>query len=401
MQSTRKITNSIYYIGGSDRRIELFENAYPVPEGITYNSYVIDDEKIAVLDTVDSSISALFFENLDSVLEGRTPDYVIVNHMEPDHCATLGDLALRYPSMQIVCNAKTKGLIAQFFPKLKIADERFVLVKEGDSLSLGEHELHFYMAPMVHWPEVMVTYESTEKILFSADAFGTFGASKGGIFADEEGFSEEDFAEARRYYTNIVGKYGVQVLALLKKAAGLEIQYLCPLHGPVWRESISTFIEKYQLWASYTPEEKGVLVAYASIYGGTENAAEILANALSARGVKNIRLFDVSKTHPSYLVSESFRMSHLVFASVTYNNGIFPAMETLLLDLKAHALKNRTVALIQNGSWAPQSGKHMSEILSSMQNMEVVEPLVTVRSTVKDDSFTEIQNLADAIAQTL
>lgn len=401
MQTFRNITDDILFIGGSDRRIALFENAYPVPEGITYNSYVILDEKIAILDTVDASVSTLFFDNLEAALGERMPDYVVVNHMEPDHCATLGELLLRYPELKVVCNAKTKTMIAQFFPKAKIDDAQYVLVKEGESLSLGKHELQFYMAPMVHWPEVMVTYDATDKVLFSADAFGTFGASKGGLFADENGFSEADFSEARRYYTNIVGKYGVQVLALLKKAAGLDIQYLCPLHGPVWRENIGTFIEKYTLWASYTPEEKGVMIAYASIYGGTENAAEILASELSKRGVRNVEIFDASKTHPSYLVSEAFRMSHLVFASVTYNNDMFPAMETLLLDLKAHMLKNRTVGLIQNGSWAPQSGKHMTEILSSMTNMDVREPLVTLRSTVKEENLTELQALADEIAKSL
>ncbi len=401
MQTFRNITDNILFIGGSDRRIALFENAYPVPEGITYNSYVILDEKIAILDTVDASVSTLFFDNLEAALGERMPDYVVVNHMEPDHCATLGELLLRYPELKIVCNAKTKTMIAQFFPKAKIDDAQYVLVKEGESLSLGKHELQFYMAPMVHWPEVMVTYDATDKVLFSADAFGTFGASKGGLFADENGFSEADFSEARRYYTNIVGKYGVQVLALLKKAAGLDIQYLCPLHGPVWRENIGAFIEKYTLWASYTPEEKGVMIAYASIYGGTENAAEILASELSKRGVRNVEIFDASKIHPSYLVSEAFRMSHLVFASVTYNNDMFPAMETLLLDLKAHMLKNRTVGLIQNGSWAPQSGKHMTEILSSMTNMDVREPLVTLRSTVKEENLTELKALADEIAKSL
>lgn len=401
MQTFRNVTEDIFFIGGNDRRIELFENAYPVPEGITYNSYVIMDEKIAILDTVDASISALFIDNLEAVLGDRQPTYVVVNHMEPDHCATLSELLLRYPELKIVCNAKTKTMIAQFFPKMQLDDAQYVLVKEGETLSLGKHELQFFMAPMVHWPEVMVTYDATDKALFSADAFGTFGASKGGLFADENGFSEADFAEARRYYTNIVGKYGTPVLTLLKKAAGLDIQYLCPLHGPVWRENIGAFIEKYTLWASYAPEEKGVLIAYASIYGGTQNAAEVLATELSKRGVRNVEIFDVSKTHPSYLVSEAFRMSHLVFASVTYNNELFPAMETLLLDLKAHMLKDRTVALIQNGSWAPQSGKRMSEILSSMSNMVVRQPLVTIRSTVKEENLTELQTLAEELAKSL
>lgn len=395
MYCTRKITDDISYIGGSDRRLALFENIYPVPNGISYNAYFIDDEKTAILDTVDKAVSELYLENVEAMLHGRAPDYVIVNHMEPDHCAALGELCARYPALQIVCTAKAAALIGQFYNTDLAA--RCVQVKEGDTLSLGRHTLAFYTAPMVHWPEVMVTYDQTEHILFSADAFGTFGALGGSIFADETGFCKADFAEARRYYANIVGKYGPQVLALLKKAAGLTIDYICPLHGPIWRKDIGVFVEKYQKWASYTPEEKAVLIAYASIYGGTQNAAEILAAKLADRGVTNLAVYDVSCIHPSYLVSEAFRCSHLVFASSTYNNGIFTNMETLLLDLQAHALKNRTVALMENGSWAPQSGKLMRELLASMKDTKLLEESVSLRSTVKPDDLTKIDALADAL----
>lgn len=398
MYCIRKITEDITYIGGSDRRLALFENVYPIPNGVSYNAYFIDDEKTAVLDTVDKSVSALLFENIAHVLGSRTLDYVIVNHMEPDHAATLEELVLRYPQVKIVCNTKSAAMMQQFFSF--DADAHTVLVKEGDTLSLGKHTLSFYMAPMVHWPEVMVTYDETEKVLFSADAFGTFGALNGNIFADELPNDATDFSEARRYYTNIVGKYGAQTLALLKKAAGLDIQLLCPLHGPVWRKDIAVFVEKYLSWGAYEPEQKGVLIVYGSVYGGTQNAAEILAAKLSEKGVPAV-LYDASVTHVSYLVSEAFRYSHLIFAAATYNNDIFTPVETLLTDLKAHALRNRTVGLIQNGSWAPQSGKKMREILESMQNMTVLPETVTVRSTVKEESLTEIDALCGALIASL
>lgn len=398
MYCIRKITDDITYIGGSDRRLALFENVYPIPNGVSYNAYFIDDEKNAVLDTVDKSVSALFFENIAHILGSRTLDYVIVNHMEPDHAATLEELVLRYPQVKIVCNAKSAAMMKQFFSF--DADAHTVLVKEGDTLSLGKHTLSFYMAPMVHWPEVMVTYDETEKVLFSADAFGTFGALNGNIFADELPNNTADFSEARRYYTNIVGKYGAQTLALLKKAAGLDMHLLCPLHGPVWRKDIAAFVEKYLTWGAYVPEQKGVLIVYGSVYGGTQNAAEILAAKLSEKGVPAV-LYDASVTHTSYLVSEAFRYSHLVFAAATYNNDIFTPVETLLTDLKAHALRNRTVGLIQNGSWAPQSGKKMREILESMQNMTVLPETVTVRSTVKEESLTEIDALCGALIASL
>lgn len=398
MYCVRKITEDIYFVGGSDRRLSLFENMYPIPNGVTYNAYFIDDAKTAVVDTVDKAVGDLFFENVEHLLGGRALDYVVVNHMEPDHCATLGALCEKHPETKIICSAKAAGLIAQFF-KADLED-RIEQKKEGETLDLGKHTLTFYAAPMVHWPEVTVAYEKTSGILFSADAFGTFGATDGCLFADEADFGEAEYAEARRYYANIVGKYGAQTTALLKKAAGLDIKMLCPLHGPIWRKDFGKFIEKYQLWGAYTPEEQGVLIAYGSVYGGTQNAAEILAAKLAEKGVK-VKLYDVSVTHPSYLVAEAFRFSHIVFASSTYNNGIFTPMETLLLDLKAHMLKNRTVALVQNGSWAPQSGKLMREILDGMQNITVLEETVNLRSTVKENNLAEIDALCAALRATM
>ena len=396
MYCTQKITSDLTWVGASDRRLALFENAYPIPKGISYNAYVASDEKTVLLDTVDKAVAEQFFENLEHVLAGRGLDYVIVNHMEPDHCATLGDLLRRYPGVTVVGNAKTLTMIGQFFDCDLTG--RILTVKEGESLCTGRHTFTFYMAPMVHWPEVMVTYDSADKALFSADAFGTFGALNGNLFADEVNFKEIRAEDARRYYANIVGKYGVQVQALLKKAAGLDIALLCPLHGPVWRQDIGWFVEKYQKWSTWTPEDRTALIVYGSIYGHTQNAAEILANALAQRGVKGITLYDAAETDLSELVSEAFRCSHIVLASATYNGGIFTPMETLLLDLKAHALQNRTVALIENGTWSAQSGRQMGDILSSMKNMTVLEGTVSLKSSVKEVQREELEALADALA---
>ena len=356
MYCIKKIKDDLFWVGGTDRRLTLFENAFPIPRGVSYNAYVLKDEKTVLFDTVDNAIGDQLFENLEAVLEGRTLDYVIVNHMEPDHASTLSEVVRRYPEVKIVCNAKTVAIIKQFF-EFDI-DSRAVIVKENDTFCTGKHTYTFVMAPMVHWPEVMVTYDMTDKILFSADAFGTFGAMNGNIFADEVNFERDWLDDARRYYTNIVGKFGTSVQTLLKKAAGLDIQMICPLHGPVWRENISWYVDKYLTWSSYAPEERAVMIAYGSIYGNTENAANILACRLADRGVRNIAVYDVSSTHPSVLVSEAFRCSHLVFASVTYNGGIFTNMERVLGDLKAHALQNRTVALMENGSCKADEGNH-------------------------------------------
>ena len=396
MYCTRSITNDLYWLGASDRRLALFENAYPIPRGISYNAYLLLDEKTVLLDTVDLSVGELFFENLDHLLQDRKLDYVVVNHVEPDHCATLGALLRRHPETQVVGNAKTLTMIGQFFSSSMA--ENALVVKEGDVLSTGRHELTFVMAPMVHWPETMATYDKTDKVLFSADPFGTFGAMSGNLFADEMNFEKDWLDDARRYYTNIVGKYGPQVQNLLKKAAGLDIQYLCPLHGPIWRKDAAWFIEKYQRWSTYTPEERGVVIAYGSVYGHTENAAAILANRLSEKGVRNIAMYDVSNTHPSVLVSEAFRCSHLVVASATYNNGIFTPMETMLMDLKAHNLQNRTVAVIENGSWAPQAGKLIRSCFEGMKNITVLDQGVTLKSSVKEEQREALEALADQLA---
>ena len=399
MHCVKKVTDDLYWIGGSDRRLALFENVYQIPRGVSYNSYVLLDEKTVLLDTVDASISGLFFENLEYVLNGRTLDYLIVNHMEPDHCAVIGDVVRRYPDVKLVCNAKTVPMLKQFF-NFPVED-RTVIVKEMDTLCTGKHTFAFVMAPMVHWPEAMVSYDTVDKILFSADGFGTFGAINGNLFADEVNFERDWLDDARRYFINIVGKYGVQVQNLLKKAATLEIKMICPLHGPVWRENLGWFIEKYDTWSSYKPEDQAVMIAYASIYGNTENAAEILASKLADKGVKNIAMYDVSVTDPSVIVSESFRCSHLVFAAPSYNGGIFTKMETVLSELKAHSLQNRTVAIMENGTWAPVAGRQMREIFAGMKNIELLEEGVTIRSAVKEAQEASLEALAEKIASSL
>ena len=399
MYCVNNIKNDIYYVGGNDRRLALFENVFPLSKGVSYNSYLVMDEKTVLLDTVDKAISDIFLENIAHVLGERTLDYIIVNHMEPDHCALLAELVLRYPEVKIIATSKAIGMIKQFF-NFDI-DSRAITVGEGDTFSSGKHNFVFATAPMVHWPEVMVTYDSTDKILFSADAFGTFGALSGNIFADEVNFERDWLDEARRYYTNIVGKYGMPVQTVLKKAAKLDIEMICPLHGPIWRENLGWFIEKYQKWSSYTPEDNAVMIAYGSIYGNTERAAEILASELAKRGVKNISVYDVSSTHPSTIVSESFRCSHLVFMSATYNGGIFPCMETALLDIKAHALQNRTIAFAENGSWAATSGKQMRELLEGLKNITVLENTLSIKSSLKEDQLETIANMADEIVASL
>ncbi|NLT64779.1 MAG: FprA family A-type flavoprotein [Clostridiales bacterium] len=399
MHCTKRITDDIIWLGVSDRRLAMFENAFPIPRGVSYNSFLIKDEKTVLLDTVDKAVSGRFFENLAFALEGRALDYIIVNHMEPDHCATLGEIILRHPNVRIVVNAKTLVMIKQFFDF--DIDSRAVIVKEGDTLATGRHTLSFYTAPMVHWPEVMVTYDAADKVLFSADAFGTFGAISGNIFADEVDFEADWLPDARRYYANIVGKYGTQVTALLTKASALEIDIICPLHGPVWRQNIGWYLDKYKKWAAWEPEEKGLVIAYASIYGNTENAADILASKLADRGIKNIAMYDVSAVHPSYILADCFRFSHIVFASSTYNGGIFPNMETLLLDIKAHLLQNRTMAFMENGTWVPMSAKLMKELISPLKNTTVLDNTVTIKSSLKPAQEAELESLADVICSTL
>ena len=395
MHCTRKVNDNLIWVGADDRRLFCFEGVYGVPDGVSYNSYLLLDEKTVLFDTVDKAVFEVFFENVAHALGGRKLDYLVISHMEPDHASTLEGLLLRYPEVRILCNAKEKGMLAQFF--LKDYSDRIDLVKEGDVFSAGKHELTFFMAPMVHWPEVMMTYDRTDKILFSADAFGTFGALNGRLFADEADFFTENLSEARRYYTNIVGKYGPQVQAALKKAAALEIAAVCPLHGFVWRKDFEKYLEKYQLWSTYAPEENSVMLAYASVYGHTENAANILAALLCERGVK-VRMYDTSVTPASYIVSDAFRCSHLVFAATTYNNGVFVTMENLLHDLAAHNLQNRKVAIIENGSWAPASGKLMRELIAPMKNTEFVADNITLKSALAAGQEEALAALADVIA---
>lgn len=394
MHCIRKVTDDLLWIGASDRQHPCFEAALPIPKGMSFNSYLLLDEKTVLFDTVDRAVQAQFFENLEYALDGRALDYVFVHHMEPDHAATLGDLMLRHPEATIVCSGKSVNMIRQFH---STDPKGAVLVNEGDVLSTGRHHFTFYNAPMVHWPEVIVSYDSTDQILFSADAFGTFGALNGVLFADEVDFDRDWLDESRRYYSNVVGKYGPQVLSLLSKTAKLDIQMICPLHGPVWRKNLDYMLGKYAKWAAYEPEAQGVLIAFASVYGGTETAANILACRLAELGVP-VDMYDVSVTHYSYVLSDLFKYSHIVFASTTYNNGIFTSMENLLHDVAHHNLQNRKVALIQNGSWAPSSGKLMSQILSEMKNIEILEAPITLKSALAPGQDQELEALARVLA---
>lgn len=397
MHSTRKVKDDLIYVGGSDRRLSRFENLFPIPKGVSYNSYVLLDEKTVLFDTADESISRQYIENVVHALNGRPLDYMVVQHMEPDHCAMIDDMLRRYPEAKMVCSAKAVGMYAQFYGTDVAA--RALVVKEGDKLSTGEHTLHFVMAPMVHWPEVMVTYDEKDKILFSADAFGSFGALAGNIFDDEITFDTTWMNDARRYYTNIVGKYGVQVQTLLKKAASLDIEMICPLHGPIWHKDLGLLLEKYQKWSTYEPEDKTVMIAYATMYGNTENAANVLAGMLADKGVKNIAMYDVSETDVSELVAESFRCSHLVLAAPTYNSGIQPKMEAYLSDIKALNLQNRTVAVIDNGTWAATAGKQMIGMLEGMKNMTILENTISIKSALAENQLGALEALADELAK--
>ena len=399
MYNIRNITEDLIYLGCSDRRLALFESAYPVKDGISYNSYLLKDEKTVLFDTVDKACAEQFYENLEAGLAGRKLDYVIVQHMEPDHCALLSEVVSRYPEVKIVCTVKTVAMIKQFF-NFDI-DSRAQVVKEGDILNTGSHELQFIMAPMVHWPEVMVTYDKIAKILFSADAFGSFGAINGNLYDDEVNWECDYLSEARRYYTNIVGKYGMQVQMLLKKAAGLDINMICPLHGLIIRKNIGLFVEKYDKWSTYTPEENSVLIAYTSVYGGTESAVNLLAAKLADKGVKNIKMFDVSMTHPSFVLAEAFKYSHIVLATTTYNAGIFESMDAFLRILETHNLQNRKYVLIQNGSWAPTCGKQMREILEKIKGSEILDDAICIKSTMKDEQFVQMDNVVNTIVNNL
>lgn len=399
MHCFRKVTNDLYWVGGSDRRLELFENLFPIPRGVSYNSYLLLDEKTVLFDTVDNSIGRQFLDNITALLNGRALDYLVVNHMEPDHCSMIADLMLRYPDMQIIGNAKTFPMIRQFYA-LNL-DSKTIAVKEGDTFSSGTHTFRFLMAPMVHWPEVMLTYDETDKVLFSADAFGTFGALNGAIFNDEIDFDRDWLDDARRYYTNIVGKYGMQVQNVLKKASALDIRFICPLHGPIWRNNLAYLLEKYDIWSSYRPEVKGVMIAYASMYGNTENLANVLACKLADAGITNLTIHDVSRSDVSELIADSFKYSHIVLASPTYNGGVYPAMSNLLEDMNALGIKNRTVAVLGNGTWAPTSAKLMEARLAEMKGMTLLTENFAVKSALQDDQLEDLDELCAKIAETL
>ena len=398
MHCVRKVTEDLFWVGGNDKRLHLFENIHPIEDGVSYNSYLLLDEKTVLFDTADWSVGRQFIENVEYVLDGRKLDYMVINHMEPDHCASMEEIILRYPDVKIVSTEKSLMLMHQFNYTV---DENFIQVAEGDTMSFGKHNVVFVEAPMVHWPEAMVTFDTTDGVLFSADAFGSFKSLDGALFADEVDFDGEWINEARRYYTNIVGKYGPEVMDLLKKAQTIDIKIICPLHGPVWRKDIGYILDKYIHWATYTPEEKGVLLCYASMYGNTENAAHILATKLHEKGMHKVHMYDVSKTHVSYLIGEAFKYSHLALLSVTYNLNVFPAMENFVQDMKRLNLQKRVVAVVENGSWAPQASVLINETLDEMKQMTVLNEEVSVLSSVSKMTESELDSLADSIIESM
>lgn len=398
MHCVRKVLDDLYWVGADDHRLALFENIHPIPRGVSYNSYLLLDEKTVLFDTADWAVGRQFLENVQYVLNGRPLDYLVINHMEPDHGASIEEILLRYPEVKIISTEKAVMLMHQFrFP----IDGKTEIVKEGDTRCFGAHTVTFVEAPMVHWPEAMVTYDTTNGVLFAADAFGSFGALDGKLFNDEVNFDRDWIDDARRYYTNIVGKYGPHVQALLKKASGIDIKMICPLHGPVWRTDLGYLIDKYDKWSRYEPEEKGVLIVYASMYGNTENAARILATKLVEKGLTNIAVYDVSNTHVSYLISESFRYSHIVLASVTYNLGMYPLMHNYLMDMKALNLQKRKVAIMENGSWAVKSGTRMQDFLEGMKQMEVLDTKLTISSALRDENLEEMDAFAERILESV
>ncbi|MCQ5131347.1 FprA family A-type flavoprotein [Butyricicoccus faecihominis] len=397
MYCVRNVTEDLYWVGGNDRRLHLFENIHPIPRGVSYNSYLLLDEQTVLFDTVDWSACRQFLENIEHVLAGRKLDYLVINHMEPDHGASIEEILLRYPETRVISTEKAFMLMRQFGFHV---DGRMEEVKEGDTRTFGSHTVTFVAAPMVHWPEAMVTFDTTNGVLFAADAFGSFGALDGKLFADEVNFDRDWIDDARRYFTNIVGKYGPHVQLLLGKAAGIldQIKFICPLHGPVWRKDLGYFIDKYDHWSRYEPEEQGVMIAYASMYGNTEAAANALATKLCEKGMTNVVMYDVSKTHVSYLISETFRLSHVVLASVTYNLGIYPVMHNYLMDMKALNVQKRTFAIIENGSWACKSGTLMREFLENeLKNSTVLDEQLSLQSSLHDDAAPDLDTLADAI----
>lgn len=398
MHCVRKVTEDLYWVGGNDHRLALFENIHPIPRGVSYNSYLLLDEKTVLFDTVDWSIGRQFLENLEYVLDGRALDYMVINHMEPDHGASIEEVLLRHPEVQIISTEKAFMLMRQFGFDV---DGHMIEVEEGDVQSFGKHEVTFVSAPMVHWPEAMVSFDLTDGTLFAADAFGSFGALDGKLFNDEVNFDRDWIDDARRYYTNIVGKYGPHVQSLLKKAGTIDIKTICPLHGPVWRTDLGYFLDKYDKWSRYEPEEKGVMIVYASMYGNTEAAAQNLAAKLCEKGMTNVVMYDVSNTHVSQLISETFRLSHIVLASVTYNLGIYPLMHNYLMDMKALNLQKRTFAIIENGSWACKSGSLMREFIDGMREMDILDEQVTLMSSMTEDNGSDMDTLADGLIESM
>lgn len=397
MQITRKIADHVYWIGGNDRRIERFENMFPLPDGVAYNAYIILDEKTVLLDTVDLAIRDQFIENILAVLGGRPLDYLVINHMEPDHCGNIETIVRMFPKVTVVGNKKTFEFFKQYY-SLDISQNSLV-VKEGDTINLGQHTLKFHMAPMVHWPEVMFTIEQKNGILFSADAFGSFGAHPGTIFADETDYDRTFLDETRRYYANIVGRYGSQVQTVLKRLPLESITMICPLHGPIWRKDIQYILDKYALWSTYTPEQNGVVLIYASMYGNTENAMNALANKLAERGIPDLRMYDVSKTHPSYIISDIWKYSHIVLASPTYNMHLYFPMESLLREMAALNVQNRSVALLGNHTWSSAAIKLMSGLLGTMKDIRFIGEPLDIHSSLKAEQEKELDALADAITQ--
>ncbi|GCD10071.1 FprA family A-type flavoprotein [Clostridium tagluense] len=398
MYCVRKITEDLYWVGGSDRRLALFENIHPIPRGVSYNSYLLIDEKTVLFDTVDWSICRQFLENIQHVLGNKSLDYMVINHMEPDHAACIEEIILRYPDVKIICTQKASLFMHQFGFHI---DGNVIEVSEGDTMSFGKHNVTFVAAPMVHWPEAMVTYDATDGVLFSADAFGSFGSLDGQLFNDEMNFDRDWIDDARRYYTNIVGKYGPHVQNLLKKASSIDIKIICPLHGPVWRNDLGYLLDKYDKWSRYAPEENGVMIVYGTMYGNTEAAASDLATRLVEKGMTNVVMYDVSKTHVSYLISETFKYSHVVLACVTYNLKIYPPMLNYIMDMKALNLQKRTFTLIENGSWAPQSGKLMRELLGEMKEMTILDNEMSLNSSMKEDDADSMDAIADSIIESM
>ncbi|MCR0170663.1 FprA family A-type flavoprotein [[Clostridium] innocuum] len=399
MYCVRKVVDDLYWVGGNDHRLALFENIHPIPNGVSYNSYLLLDKKTVLFDTVDWDACRQFLENVEHVLNGRDLDYLVINHMEPDHGASIEEILLRYPKVKIISTEKSFLLMHQFGFNV---DGRTEEVKEGDTRCFGKHTITFVEAPMVHWPEAMVSFDVTNGVLFSADAFGSFGALDGKLFNDEVDFDRDWLDDARRYYTNIVGKYGPHVQALLKKAGTIDIKVICPLHGPVWRNDFGYLLDKYDKWSRYEPEKTGVLIAYASMYGNTESAAQVLAAKLVEKGVKNVVVHDVSNTHVSYLISDAFKYSHIVLASVTYNLGIYPVMHDFLMHMKALNMQKRTVGIIENGSWAPKSGSLMKDFLDNqMKQMSILNSEVSMISALNDNNKSEMDNLVDSIIDSM